>query len=99
MHHVFGGAFILKGDGWPGKSLKSSEYAVGKAKEETDHKLQEDARNQRVVEEVMAVRRKGRAATDRLKQDNPQKFKDYQSAVKSGYRAKGKSYKAKLDGC
>jgi predicted nucleic acid-binding Zn ribbon protein len=95
MNHVFGTNFILKGDGWPGKDLKAHEHRMGKAKEETDSQLSEDSRNQRVVEEVMSVRRQGRQATDRFKQDNPQKFKDYQDAISKGYRAKAKSFEVK----
>lgn len=95
MRHVLGGNFILKGEGWAGKDLKKAERKNAEANEQTEAMLKRDADNQRIVEEVTEVRRKGKAATDQLKRDKPQKFKDYESAMAEGYRAKPKSYRAK----
>lgn len=93
MRHIMGGNFILKGDGWAGKDLKKAERQNAIATEETEAMLKRDADSQRVVEEVTEVRRQGSKATEALKRDNPQKFKDYESAVSEGYRAKPKSYR------
>jgi putative FmdB family regulatory protein len=95
MRHVMGGNFILKGDGWAGKDLKRAERQNAIATEETEAMLKRDADNQRIVEEVTEIRRQGSAATEQLKRDKPQKFKDYESALSEGYRAEPKSYNLK----
>ena len=84
--------YLKEMDG-PEKNLKVVINNMDKSRESNDSQLAEDSRNQRIVDEVMDVRRQGSKATAQLKKDNPQKFKDYQSAIKQGYRAKGKSYK------
>ena len=95
MHHNMGGNFVLKGDGWAGKDMKKSESATVQAKEESEHQIAEDKRNQRIVDEVTKTRRKGSRATQMLESSQPQKMKDYQEAIKKGYRAEGKSYQVK----
>ena len=85
MSQSFGGNFILKGD-WPGKSLKSLEYNSAKAREEDDQKMIEDKRHQRVVDETMAIRRKGKRAKRKLIEENPQQWRDYMEATKKGYK-------------
>lgn len=96
MYHVMCCNFRLKGDGWPSKGFKNEEYELVKAREETDNQLAEDDRNQRIVEDVTKTRRKGRKATDGLKSDNPQKWNDYEDAMKKGHRPKEKkSYEIK----
>lgn len=87
--------FVLKGDGWAGKDLKKRNYEASREKEKMEAQFSEDARNQRIVNDVTDIRRKGKKATEKLKKDNPQKFKDYQDAMKKGYRAKTKSFKTK----
>lgn len=95
MNQIYGCNFILKGNNWPGKDLKKREYNMTKEKEKMEAQFSEDARNQRIVEEVTEVRRQGRAAIQKLAEDKPQKLADYHDAFKKGHRAKGKSYKAK----
>ena len=92
MRHCLGGNFILVGDGWAGKDLKSREYEMDKSREQNDAQMAEDSRKQRLVDEVMEVRRQGTEASRKLRENNPQKWKDYRSATKEGYRAKSKSY-------
>ena len=96
MRHIIGGNFILKGAGWPGKELKSRDRAMDKSKEENNNQLAEDKKNQRIVDEVMDIRRKGTKATKDLRENDPQRFADYKAAIKKGYRAKAKSYNAKI---
>ncbi len=98
MIHQLSCNFILKGDGWAGKDLKKSETAREVAREKNDAQLDEDNRSQRVVDEVMDVRRQGKKASEQLKKDKPQKIAEYREATKKGYRAKQKSYKLKTDG-
>lgn len=93
MRHVMACNFILKGTGWPGKDAKSREYAVAKSKETCDAEHAEQQRDQRLVDEVLEVRRKGRKATDTLKRDNPQKWKDYSDALKRGARGTKKYWR------
>src|SRR5690606_30566312 len=90
MNQVFGANFILQGDGWPGKDMKKRSYESEKNKEMIDHTHAEMNREQRVVDEVMEVRRKGRKATEQLKKENPQKWNDYLGAMKKGVRASKK---------
>lgn len=98
MRHEFGGNFILKGDGWAGKDLKQREYKSSESAEQTEHQLNEDNRNQRIVEEVSAERRKGSKASREFQKHNPQKMVDYDAAIKKGYRAKNpKSYTANAE--
>ena len=97
MIHQLGCNFVLKGDGWPSKEFKG-DHAFGIVKDQTDDQMREDSRNQRIVDEVTSVRRQGRAASDDMKKNNPQKYADYQSAVNKGYRAKPKSYSVKGEG-
>lgn len=96
MRHLLGCNFILKGDNWAGKDLKKRERAMDKSREENDAQLDEDNSNQRIVEEVTAVRRQGSNASRKLREENPQKMKDYKKAIKRGYRAKPKSYNLKV---
>ena len=95
MFHNFGTNFILVGDGFAGKDLKKREYKMAESREKNDAQLSEDSRNQRIVDEVTEIRRKGHKAVDNLKKEEPQKFKDYQHAIKNGYRSKTKSFKFK----
>ncbi len=95
MRHVFGGNFILRGTGWPGKDLKAAERAMDQSREKNEAQASEDNSKQRIVEEVTAERRKGREATRKLKEEKPQKMTDYKKAIKDGYRAKPKSYEIK----
>lgn len=89
MSQVFGGNFVLKGD-WPGKLLKKRSYDSGAAKERNDQQFEDDKRNDRIVEECLETRRKGRKAVEQEKAKNPQKWKDYADATKKGHRAKKK---------
>lgn len=96
MYHVMGCNFQLKGDGWPSKELNKGDRELAKAREETDNQLAEDSRNQRIVEDVAKTRREGRKATNQLVRNNPQKWNDYNDAMKKGYRPKEKkSYEIK----
>jgi putative FmdB family regulatory protein len=88
MHQVFNCNFILKGDDWPGKSLKERKYKAAEQREKTDQQFTEDKRNDRVVNEVTEVRRKGKKAKKQLQKDNPQKWHDYMNAMQKGHRAK-----------
>lgn len=90
MYHVMGCNFRLKGDGWPSKDFNKGDRDLVQAREETDAQFEEDSRNQRIVEDVTKTRRKGRKASDGLKSDNPQKWSDYEDAMKKGYRPKEK---------
>lgn len=96
MNRVFSCNFILKGSNWPGKDIKRVND-IGEAREQVDAQMAEDARNQRIVDEVISVRRKGAKATEEFKKSNPQKFADYESAINKGYRAKAKSYNVKAE--
>ena len=80
--------FILKGDGWPGKDLNKRKFESDKAFEETKEMIKADDRAQRIVNEVGAIRRKGRKATNECKKDHPEKFKEYTKALAKGYRGK-----------
>jgi len=93
MRHELGGNFILKGNGWPSKDINKSQYLSGQMREENDQKHLEDQRNNRLVDEVLQVRRKGKKAMKQFSTDNPQKIKDYKSALKKGYRAKNNKSK------
>ena len=96
MSQVFGGNFILKGDGWPGKDMNRDKRAAQIEDEKNIAQLQEDQRNQRIVDEVMVERRKGSKASAEYRKNNPQKIKDYEAAVEKGYRPKkAKSYEAR----
>lgn len=76
--------FVLKGNGWPGKELKKANYESGKSIEKINHDYDEMNRDKRIVNEVTAIRRKGRKARDQFVKDHPQKWKDYIDAVKKG---------------
>ena len=88
MNRVFECNFILKGTGWPGKSLKKRQYESAEEKEKNDQQWIEDQRNQRTVDEVIKIRRKGRKAIEQFKKEHPQKYYDYVEAMKKGYRSR-----------
>ena len=88
MNRLFCANFILLGEGWAGKDLKKKDYEGGKAREEVEHRLNQDKSDQKLVKDILQVRRQGRKATEQYKKDNPTKWKDYQKALKRGVRAK-----------
>ncbi|MHA2215702.1 MAG: hypothetical protein ACXADW_02850 [Candidatus Hodarchaeales archaeon] len=63
---------------------------MAEEKEKNEQQSIEDERNQRVVDEVTQVRRKGKKASEKLRQESPQKWSDYNKAMKKGHRAKRK---------
>lgn len=93
MHQVFSAGFILKGEGWPGKSLKEMDYKSGAAKEEMEDLIANENREQRIADEVAQVRRQGKKATRKLKEENPAKYKEYIKGLKKGVRGKNVSKK------
>ena len=90
MCQEFGGNFILKGEGFPGKDLNKRKYKAAEAREKNDQEYIDQGREQKVVDEVMNVRRKGKKAKEELQKDKPQKWKEYIDASKKGVRAKKK---------
>jgi len=76
MFQEFGGNFILCGDidSWAGKSLKKRKYESAKSKEKMENTISENDRDQRVVNEVMEARRKGRKAVSELKEKYQRPF-------------------------
>jgi len=87
-HQIFSAGFILKGDNWPGKSLKERDYKSGVAKEEMEDIIANENRTQRIADEVAQVRRQGKKATRKLKEENPAKYKEYIQGLKKGVRGK-----------
>jgi len=92
MCQRFSAGFILKGD-WPGKSLKIREHKAGEAREEMEDLIENENRSHRIADEVFEVRKKGRKAITKYKEDHPDKFKAYEEGLKKGIRGKEKKKK------
>jgi predicted nucleic acid-binding Zn ribbon protein len=86
-HQNYGCNFILKGNGWPSKDIHKGDYLAKQEREKEEGEQQDKDRKQRIVNEVMSVRRQGRKAKRQFKKDNPQKYHEYEKAMTEGIKA------------
>jgi len=84
MIHELGANFILKGPGWPGKSLKVRDGEM-EARDRNEAKLHEHDIKQKETNEVLTERRKGRAHWRKYQRENKQKVKNYKKNIKEGF--------------
>lgn len=83
MFHQFGTNFILKGDDWPGKTIKQASDRGVEAFEEA----QRIRKNEKEVSnEVLAERRKGRQSFREFRKRYPNKVKQYTDGVNRGVK-------------
>ncbi|MCK5617416.1 hypothetical protein KAR91_86940 [Candidatus Pacearchaeota archaeon] len=76
MRHDFGGNFILKGDGWPGKTItRDNEGTTTSAKAEKMFHKHDVARKE--GDEVLSERRKGTESFKTYEKNNRAKVKRY----------------------
>jgi len=89
MYNVLGGNFILKGDGWPGKSIKLERTGEDpKAIEKTEKMRDELRAAQELSNEVLAERRKGTRHWREYKKKHPDKVEKYYQNLARGIRGK-----------
>jgi len=74
---IYNCSFILKGSDWPGKEIKKKDFRGGKAREEIEEEHNQMTSDQKLADEVLAVRRKGKKAVSVYKKEHPDRFRDY----------------------
>lgn len=86
MYQDFGGIFILKGSGWPGKEIKEGKnYYMRRAARAQDEQREHDhAVAEQEAEEVMAIRRQGRKASEAHRAHNGPLWKRYAANLEKG---------------
>jgi len=90
MYQDFGGNFILLGGGWPGKEIKEGKdyhlRRVARSQDEEREHEREVAENE--AEEVMAIRRQGKRASEAHRSRNKPLWTRYAANLRKGVGTK-----------
>lgn len=92
MYQDFGGHFILKGGGWPGKEAKEGkDYHLRRAARSQDEAREHEREvAEKEAEEVMAIRRQGRRASEAHRSRNKPLWTRYATNLRKGVGKKKK---------